>query len=115
MWIILLDRSSSMGHPFKGALQFAGRTRRTDAAIKLDAARQAIAEHLHGLGTPSRVVLIAFDARPEIVYDGLSNVHDAIASALEGITAQGGTNIAAALSAATSVVQQAVHERVLRA
>ena len=50
MWIILLDKSGSMSEAFKGALDFSGRTRLTDEKIKIDAAKQALIEHLSGIG-----------------------------------------------------------------
>ena len=115
MWIILLDRSSSMREPFEDGNRFAGRTKRSEASSKLEAAKEVVREHLAGFGTSSRVVLIAFDNTPEIVYDGISSDAAAIATALDSVQSGGGTDIAAALRRAVTLLQQAPGERTYRA
>lgn len=118
MWLILLDRSTSMGDPFSGpppgSPGFAGRTRSSDAATKLDAAKQAVAEHLAGLGSPTRVVLVAFNTVAQVVYDGPSDRADAVAAVLAAVLPGGGTNVAAALRRATELVRAAPAERSFR-
>jgi hypothetical protein len=115
LWIIVLDRSDSMGRPFKGTGEFAGRTRESDAATKLDAAKQAILEHLRGLGTPARVALIAYNGAAELLYDGPSGAQAQIEQALDAIQASGSTNTASALQLAASTVDAALDERLFRA
>ncbi len=114
MWIILLDRSGSMGDPFAGG-EFAGRTKQSDAASKLEAAKQAVREHLAGLGSVSRIALIAFNNAADVVYDGASNNSAGIGAALDAITATGSTDIAGALIRADQVVHDASNERTYRA
>ena len=114
MWILAIDRSSSMGQPFKGETSFAGRVKVTDATTKLSAARTALLEHLAGIHPSSRVVVIAFNTRAETIYDGPAQDREAIAARLASIEPGGGTDIAAALDAACAVTQAARGERSLR-
>jgi hypothetical protein len=53
MWLILLDHSGSICDPFSGKVEFAGRTRESGAAGKLETAKESLLEHLQGLGAPS--------------------------------------------------------------
>lgn len=46
MWIILLDCSDSMGKPFSGKTEFAGRSRPSKSPVKLDSAKDALQQHL---------------------------------------------------------------------
>jgi von Willebrand factor type A domain/TIR domain len=115
MWLILLDRSESMGRPFTGTGEFPGRTRRSEAAVKLEAAKQAIVDHLRGLAAPARVVVIAFNNTAKVVYDGPSSTQAEIEQAIDPIQASGGTNTAAALSLAAATVDAAPDERLFRA
>lgn len=114
MWILVIDRSSSMGEPFKGATSFSGRVKATGAATKLDAARAALLEHLAGIGQSSRVVVIAFDTKADTIYDGPACNRATIAAELASMEAGGGTDIAAALDAAGAAAGAAVGERSLR-
>src|SRR5687768_12640049 len=114
MWLLLLDRSSSMADPFRGTGEFAGRTRTTEAASKLAAAKDAIWEHLLGLGSEARVVIVAFNHQANVVFDGLSSDHTRIRACLDGIDAGGNTDIAAALTRALQAVKRAPNERVFR-
>lgn len=118
MWLLLLDRSGSMGDPFNlqpdAAIDFKGRTRRSVATSKLEAARRAVAEHLAGLGSATRVVILAFDVTPEVIYEGRSDDADAIAAALAALVPSGGTDVAAALLHAAELVR-ASSERSARA
>ena len=105
MWLILLDRSGSMGDPFEGGVEFGGRVRTTQEKIKLDAAKAALREHLAGLGVPTAIALITFDSAASVVYEGTSADAAAIARALDDVTAGGGTDVAAALDAAAERVR----------
>lgn len=104
MWLILLDHSGSMGDPFSGKVEFAGRTRESHAAIKLEAAKEALLEHLQGLGTPSRVALIEFTSTASIVFDGQSDDRAGIQQVLDALEPVNGTDIAAALDKAAEYV-----------
>ncbi len=119
MWLLLLDRSGSMGDPFNpqsdDAIDFKGRTRRSDAASKLEAAKRAVAEHLAGLGSVTRVIILAFDVTPEVIYDGRSDEVVAIGAALDALAPGGGTDVAAALLHAAALVRAASAERSFRA
>jgi hypothetical protein len=99
MWVILLDCSGSMGEPFRGRSGFAGRSVPARAEVKPEAAKLALLERLPGLGA-ARIALFAFAGRPSFVLDGRADEHGRIRHALDGLTAAGGTNIAAALDAA---------------
>ena len=103
------------GSPISGQRKLCGRTRETEAAVKLDAAKQAILEHLQGLGAPTRVVLIVFNNAAEVVYDGPSGASEAIAKVLALVDASGGTSISAALNLTQSTVTAARDELLFRA
>jgi len=99
MWIILLDCSGSMGEPFAGEMSFAGRSRASDAEIKLVAAKQALREHLSGLGSPERIALFAFYTAAILCFEGHSNQPE-LRRAIDALEAGGGTDIAVGLQAA---------------
>lgn len=98
MWIILLDRSGSMGETFSGNIEFSGRTRQTEAVLKLNAAKEALLLHLAGLGSNTRVALFAFNSVASLIYEGYSNHLGSIQQALDTLQANNGTDIAAALN-----------------
>lgn len=98
MWIILLDCSSSMGETFRGNTEFAGRSRPSESAVKLDAAKDALQQHLLGLGTPSRIALFEFTSTASLIFEGISNDSIGIRQALNNLSAHNGTNIASALT-----------------
>ena len=100
MWILLLDASGSMADPFAGSAEFAGRVRETAAKIKIDAAREALSLHLRGLGATTETRVFAFRNSAELIYSGSSADVPAIEAALARVQPSGGTDVAAALSAA---------------
>lgn len=100
MWIILLDHSGSMGDPFSGKKEAAGRSKTSKAAIKLDAAKQALLEHLQGLGSPSDNALIEFTSSASVVFKGSSNDLKGIQHVLDSLQAYDGTDISVALDTA---------------
>jgi len=100
MWIILLDHSGSMGNPFTGKKEFAGRSKTSKATIKLNAAKQALLEHLQGLGSPSDIALIEFTSSASVVFEGLSNNLKGIQHVLDSLRAEDGTDISVALDVA---------------
>jgi hypothetical protein len=101
MRIILLDHSGSMGEPFSGKTEFAGRTRKTEAAIKLEAAKTELLRSIASLASPTPIALFEFTSSASLIYEGMSNDHAAIKAALDGLVADDGTDIAAALDKAS--------------
>lgn len=106
MWIILLDHSGSMGNPFGGKSEFAGRSRKSRAAVKLDAAKETLIDHLSGLGTPNRIALFEFTSTASLIFDGMSNDRVGVQTALDSLHAENGTDISAALIEAGYFVQK---------
>jgi hypothetical protein len=104
MWIILLDRSGSMSNPFEGDKAFRGRSRISEQKVKIEAAKEALLDHLKGLGSPSKIAIICFHSEPSLIFSGLSNEITEIQNKLNSITADGETNIAAALDEVRSYV-----------
>lgn len=100
MWILLLDHSESMGRPFQGQTDFAGRKRTAQAAIKLAAAKSALIEHLAGIGGATRLALFGFTATASLLYEGMSGDQSGVQRAIDPLQAENGTDIAAALDAA---------------
>ncbi len=116
MWIILFDHSGSMGDPFTGKKEFTGRSKTSKAAIKLDAAKQALLEHLRGLGSPSDIALIEFTSSASAVFDGSSDDLKGIQHVLDSLQAEDGTDISAALDLAAEyerTIQNILTVRVL--
>lgn len=101
MRIILLDHSGSMGEPFSGKTESAGRTRKTEAAIKLEAAKIELLRSIASLASPTPIALFEFTSSASLIYEGISNDHAAIRLALDGLAANDGTDIAAALDRAS--------------
>jgi hypothetical protein len=100
MWLILLDASGSMADPFEQSAPFAGRQRVTATQTKIDAAKEALLLHLKGLGVATRVAIFAFRDTAELLYDGSTADIPQIHTVLDQIDANGGTNVASALTAA---------------
>ncbi|MEW4530611.1 TIR domain-containing protein [Maioricimonas sp. JC845] len=99
MWVILLDSSSSMGNPFSGRTEFKGRSKSSDEAAKIDAAKKALLERLPGLGTSS-IALYSFTSSCDLIYEGPADDLASIQPAIHAITPTNGTDIANALDAA---------------
>ncbi|HEY1349556.1 MAG TPA: VWA domain-containing protein [Ktedonobacteraceae bacterium] len=102
MWIILLDHSGSMGEPFTGKKrsEFVGLSRASTAKIKLDAAKNALLEHLQTL-PPGDIALIEFTSTASVVFEGASNDHTGIQQVLDSLYADDGTAISVALDEIT--------------
>src|SRR5689334_892374 len=101
MWIILLDRSGSMAQPFS-AIDVAsrpGRLRRTRAATKWEAAKEAVVNEIGSLQPDDRVIVLAFDSTAVLIFDGSARNLDRLSSALKSIAPENGTDLAAALRA----------------
>lgn len=99
MWVILLDRSSSMGDPFS-ATEVAdrpGRKRKTDASTKWEAAKEAVLSEVGSLQPTERVLLFAFNDTAVLVFDGTAAELSKLKSDLESIKPGNGTNLAAGL------------------
>lgn len=104
MWIILLDHSGSMGDPFQGEAEFAGRVRESNALTKLESAKQALLTDLASLGTSTRIAIIAFTDQVSLRYEGLSGQMEEIRAELDRLQPNDGTDIANALDFAVKYV-----------
>lgn len=102
MWVVLLDHSGSMGEPFRGSGTFLGRTTIGEGAAKLEEARRALYERVHGLAPGDKVVVIAFTSNASLVFDGTAGQSGELRSALDRLEATNGTSIAAAFDAAAA-------------
>jgi hypothetical protein len=102
MWIILLDRSGSMGDPFAAtdAHRPPGRVRVTEAASKWLAAKEAVLDEVSGLDPAEAVCLIAFNTEAPVVFEGRAGEAAQLRSVLDALAPSGGTDVAAALDAA---------------
>lgn len=99
MWIILLDRSSSMGEPFSAVDSDSrpGRKRRTRASTKWGAAKEALISEVASLQPAQRVVVFAFNSVSTLVFDGTASDLAGLNSALDAMEPANGTDLAAAL------------------
>jgi hypothetical protein len=102
MWIILLDRSGSMGDPFVVPPEDRppGRFWVTEAATKWLAAKAAVLEEVAGLDPAEEVCVISFDEAASLTFEGRAGDAGRLRSALDALTPDGGTDVAAALDAA---------------
>jgi len=114
MRIILLDHSGSMGEPFSGKTEFVGRTRRTEAAIKLEAAKTELLRSIASLASPTPIALFEFTSSASLIYEGMSNDHAAIKSALDALIANDGTDIAAALDKASEYAMKLANTPIIQ-
>jgi hypothetical protein len=97
MWIVLLDRSGSMGDPFSEvASGFAGRVDTSDQVTKLNAARGKLAKRLKSMSS-DELLLFAFNTQAERIFRGSTQDLPAITAAFASITPGGGTDLAQAL------------------
>jgi len=101
MWIILLDRSGSMGEPFATAPEDRppGRRRVTEAASKWLAAKEVVLDEVSGLDPAQEVRLIAFDAAASLAFEGRAGEVSRLRTVLDALQPGGGTDVAAALDA----------------
>ena len=99
MWIILLDRSSSMGQPFSAVDSDSrpGRKRRTRASTKWEAAKEALISEVASLQPDQRIVLFVFNSASALAFDGIASDLEAMKSALDALEPANGTDLAAAL------------------
>jgi len=101
VWIILLDHSGSMSEPFAGDRDLSvHRTRTTESAVKLEAAKEVLLAEIGRLEDQFPVVIFGFTSHPTLLYDGEAGRHQDIKAALDSVRANDGTDIAAALDAA---------------
>ena len=114
MWLILLDASGSMGDVFEGTSSFRGRTHLTEAAVKLQAAKEALLEHLEGLGSATQIAIFEFRESATLCYTGPSDDLGSVRAVLDGIEPGGGTDAAAALRAARDHIDAHTQEVVFR-
>ena len=96
-WITLVQ----WGTPSAARQSLQGGLRKTEATIKLEAAKTELLRSIASLASPTPIALFEFTSSASLIYEGLSNNHPAIKLALDGLTANNGTNIAAALDKAS--------------
>ena len=96
MWIILLDQSGSMGEPFAGEVQFAGRTRAVDAQRKIDAAKIELKRFTKSF-RPEPIAVILFTDTASVAFSGMSSETSRLDAVLDAVKANGRTSVAAAL------------------
>ena len=105
MWVIMLDHSGSMGEGFtESAEQASFRDRRTQQTVKLQAAVESVLIELPRLPARSDVTLCGFTSSVRVLHRGSAGDQAGFATALRGLSADGGTDIAAALDSARTQV-----------
>lgn len=114
MRIILLDHSGSMGQPFGGQAEFAGRTRTTELSVKLDAAKTELLRSVASLASATAIALFEFTSTASLIYEGMSNNQAAIQRALDALAAEDGTDIAAALDKASDYAAKSTNAPVVQ-
>jgi len=94
-----------MGQPFTGKREseFAGLSRVSEAKIKLDAAKNALLQHLQTL-PPGNITLIEFTSTASVVFEGASNDLKGIQQVLDSLYAEDGTDISVALDEITRYI-----------
>jgi Mg-chelatase subunit ChlD len=90
-----------MGQSFSGKAEFAGRTRTTEASIKLEAAKTELLRSVASLASVTPIALFEFISTASLIYEGMSNNQTAIQRALDALDAWGETCIEAALDKAS--------------
>jgi len=107
MLIVLLDHSGSMGEPFSGTSDpLSRRVRVADAEIKLAAAKEVLLEEIEQLDDRVELAVFAFTETVQLAFSGTGGQQNAIRAALDRISAEDGTDIAAALTAAAEHKKQ---------
>src|SRR4051812_20532791 len=109
LWVILLDSSGSMASPFSGNHQFAGHVETGDYATKIEAAKDRLTRELRGFPA-SHVCIIGFSDYPECLYLGAAEDTTTIQSKIQGIEANGSTDIGAALGFGLQKVLETPHD-----
>ena len=90
-----------MAEPFAGDRDLSfHRTRTTESAVKLEAAKDVLLAEIGRLEGQFPVVIFGFTDHATLLYEGEAGRHEDIKAALDLLRAGGGTNIAAALDAA---------------
>jgi hypothetical protein len=108
VWVIMVDHSGSMGEGFReSGEQSSFRVRRTQQAVKLQAAVESVLIELPRLPARSDVTLCGFTSSAHVLHRGLASDQADFATALRGLIADGGTDIAAALDSARTQVSAA--------
>lgn len=101
MFIVLLDHSGSMGQPFSGTPDLhSRRLRGAKAEVKLAAAKEVLLEELANLDAQVELVIFSFTGIVQLAFAGTAGQRTEIRTALDRLSAEDGTDIAAALTAA---------------
>ncbi|HEX3984801.1 MAG TPA: vWA domain-containing protein, partial [Acidisoma sp.] len=101
----MVDHSGSMGDGFrKSAEQASFRDRQTQQTLKLQAAVESVLIELPRLPARSDVTLCGFTSSARVLHRGPAGDQVGFATALQGLNADGGTDIAAALDSARTQV-----------
>jgi hypothetical protein len=105
MWLILLDCSDSMAHPFETVgVDLPGSVRKFKAKDKLEAAKKAVLFQLGRLEEATDVVLFGFTSKVVEICAGHAGNVERFESKLAEVKAHNGTDIAAALDHAVEYV-----------
>jgi hypothetical protein len=95
-----------MGDAFRGSGGFSGRSVSSSGGTKLEAARRALCERVGGLDATQKIVVIGFTSAASVVFEGVASQSAELENALDGLSAGGGTSIAAAFDAASDYVSR---------
>jgi hypothetical protein len=107
MWVVLLDRSSSMNDPFESEEHSAeGRTIATEAKRKFDAARQALIDYIAGLPRSETIALFCFNDSATLLRQGTAGERGPWEAALASMEPGGSTDLAAALDTAAEHLEK---------
>lgn len=99
MWIILLDRSSSMGEGFTEVPEVPARQRKisTEAASKWEAAKEAVLQQMASMQADEEIMLYIFNAHTAQVFSGTATETERVEQLLGEIHPENGTDLANAL------------------
>ena len=99
MWIILLDRSSSMGEGFTGVPEMPARQRKisTRAVSKWEAAREAVLQQMASMQPDEVIILYIFNSNASQVFNGTASETVRMEQLLQDLHPENGTNLANAL------------------
>ncbi len=106
MWIILLDRSTSMGGGFVNARPSGRLVRTVDAESRLAAAKACLLEELTRQRPDLPVAVFAFNETPRLVLADTAGATARFTAALDNLAPDDGTDIAAALNAAVDYLKR---------
>lgn len=110
LFILLFDCSGSMENPFSGGGGFTGRTKQSQASIKLTAAKETAINEVNGFNDGSDIAIIKFNNLANQIYHGSVKNREQIFEKINDIKAGGKTNLAEALDQTLSFSEK--YERI---